>query len=87
MNLKKRVMRLQITVFKNCNKGTPVYKNTENEKFMFWINTHTPIEKQSNQDWNSSIYLKNIGPHVKVASIFSFSYHDFLLMFLSPIVG
>ena len=45
MHLKKSVMRLQITAFKDCNKWTPVYK-----KFIFSINAHTPVEKQSNQD-------------------------------------
>ena len=41
-------MRLQITAFKNCNKWTPIYK--EDKKFIFGMNAHTPIEKQSNQD-------------------------------------
>ena len=27
MHLKKSVMRLQVTAFKNCNKWTPVYKD------------------------------------------------------------
>ena len=53
--LEKSAMRLQITAFKNCNKWTPVY--TEDEKFIFWINAHTPIEKQSIQDWNTPIKI------------------------------
>ena len=28
------------------------------KKFIFWISAHTPIEKQSNQDWNTPIHLK-----------------------------
>ena len=35
-------------------------------KFIFWISAHTPIEKQTNQGWNTPIHLKNNGPHVKV---------------------
>ena len=37
-----------------------------------WINAHTPIEKQSNQEWNKPIHLKNNGPHRKIPLIFWF---------------
>ena len=33
-------------------------KTTEDENFVFWINTHNPIKKQSNQDWNTPTHLK-----------------------------
>ena len=33
----------------------------EEIKFIFWINVHTPIEKQSNKDWNTPIHLENNG--------------------------
>ena len=29
------------------------------KKYMFWINSLTPIEKQFNEDWNTPIHLKN----------------------------
>ena len=48
--LGKSAMRLQIRASKNCNKWTPYTKTTEDKKFIFCINAHTPIEKQSNQD-------------------------------------
>ena len=81
--LEKSVMRLQITAFKNCNKWT-VYKyinTTEDEKFVFWINAHTPIEKESNQDWNTPIHLKINGPYIKVHLIFWFLIMIFYLCF------
>ena len=57
MHLKKSLTRLQITVFKNCKNGHQCTKSTENKKFVFWINALTPIEKQSNIDWNTPIDL------------------------------
>ena len=42
---------------------------TEGEKFIFWINAHAPIEKESNQDWNTTIHFKNNGPHITVPLI------------------
>ena len=51
------------------------------KKFIFWINAHTPIEKQSNQDWNTSIHLKSNGPHIKVPLIFWFLIMIFYLCF------
>ena len=66
-------MRIQVTEFKNCNKRTPVYpKVTEDELFIFWINVHTPIEKKSNQDWNTTTHLKNNGPHITFLWSFGF---------------
>ena len=56
-------------------------KNTEDEKFIFWINAHTPIEKQSNQDWNATIHWMNNCPHIKVPSIFCFLIIFFYLCF------
>ena len=65
-------MRLQITAFENCIKCTQYTKSTEDEKFLFWKNSDTSIEKQSNHDWNTPSYLKNNGPHIKVTLIFWF---------------
>ena len=45
---------------------------TEDKKFIFWINDHTLIEKQSKQDWNTPIHLKSNGPHKKVLWPFGF---------------
>ena len=67
--------------FKNCNKWTPYTKTTEDKKFTFWINAHTPIEKQSNQDWNTSIHLKSNGQHIKAPLIFWFLIMIFYLCF------
>ena len=50
-------------------------------KFIFWINAHTPIEKQTNQDWNTPIHLKNNGPHIKVSLILWFLIKTFNLCF------
>ena len=47
-------------------------KTTEDETFIFLVNAHTPIENQSNQDWNTSIHLKGNGSHIKVPVIFWF---------------
>ena len=58
-----------------CNKwtnGQQYTKTAKDGKFAFWINARTPIEKQSNQDWNSHIHLKNNSPHIKVSLIFWF---------------
>ena len=72
MHLKKSVMRLEIAAFKNCVTNGHQHTITEDEKFTFWINAQTPIEKQSNQDWSTPIHLKNNGPHIKVPLIFWF---------------
>ena len=74
-------MRLQITAFENCIKCTQYTKSTEDEKFLFWKNSDTSIEKQSNHDWNTPSYLKNNGPHIKVTLIFWFFIMIFYLCF------
>ena len=51
------------------------------KKFIFWINSHTPMEKQSNQDWKTQIYLKINGPHIKVPLILWFLIITFNLCF------
>ena len=48
---------------------------------IFWINAHSPIEKQSNEDWNTSIHLKRNDPHIKVPLIFWFLIMIFYLCF------
>ena len=70
---------LQIWAFKNCNKWTLVYKDYW--RWKFWINAHTSIENQSNQDWNTPTHLKNGGPHIKVSLIFWFLIMIFCLCF------
>ena len=56
-------------------------KTTEDENFVFWINTHNPIKKQSNQDWNTPTHLKKNGPDIKVPLIFGFFFMIFHLCF------
>ena len=51
------------------------------KKFIFWINAQILIKKQSNQDWNTPIYLKNNAPHIKVSLIFWFLIITFNLCF------
>ena len=75
MHLKKSVMRIEI--------GHQYINTTEDEKFIFWINAHTPIEKESNQDWNTTIHLKNNGPHITVPLIFWFLIMTFYLCFIT----
>ena len=58
------------------------------KKFIFWVmNEFSYSNWKAIQDWNTPIHLKNNGPHIKFSSIFLVSYHDFQVMFLSPIVG
>ena len=58
------------------------------KKFIFWINAHTPIKKQSSQDWNTPIHLKNNAPQIKVPLIYGFSSTlCYLIMFWSSIVS
>ena len=45
------------------------------------MNAHTPIEKESNQDWNTPIHLESNGPHIKVPLIFWFLIIIFYLCF------
>ena len=42
------------------------------KKLIFWVNSHTPVEKESNQDLNTTVHLKNNGRHIKVPLIFWF---------------
>ena len=58
-----------------------MWKDYWTEKFTFRINAHTLIEKQSNQDWNTPIHLKDNGPHIKVPLIFRFLTLIFYLYF------
>ena len=76
--LEKSVMIQHLKIVTNGHQYT---KTTEDKKFTFWINVHTPIEKQSNQDWNTSIHLKSNGPHIKVPLIFWFLIMIFYLCF------
>ena len=48
MHLKKSVMRLEITAFKIVTNGHRYINTTEDGSFIFWINSHTQIEKESN---------------------------------------
>ena len=66
---KKSVMRIQNTAFKNCNKWT---NGLLKIKLYILNKAHTPVEKQSNQDWNTPIHLKSNSPHIKVPLIFWF---------------
>ena len=70
MHLKKSVMRLLITALKTVTNGHQYTQTTEDKKFVFCINAHTPIEKQSNQDGNTPIHLESNCPHIKVTLIF-----------------
>ena len=73
MHLKKSVIGLQVRALKNCNKWTSVHKDYWRWKnVIFWINTHTQIEKQPNHNWNTPIHLKTNGSHIKVPLIFLF---------------
>ena len=57
---------------KNVTNWNHYTKTTGDGNFKFWINAHTPTEKQSNQDWNTPIHLKNNAPHIKVPLIIWF---------------
>ena len=61
--------------------GHQYRKTTENKKFIFWINAHTPLEKKSNQDWNTPIHLESNGEHIKDPLIFWFLTMIFYLCF------
>ena len=49
---------------------TSIQRLLKMKKYIFWVNAHTPIEKQSNEDWNTSVYLKNNDPSIKVTLTF-----------------
>ena len=57
---------------KNVTNWHHYTKATGDGNFKFWINAHTPTEKQSNQGWNTPIHLKNNAPHIKVPLIIWF---------------
>ena len=58
-----------------------IQRLTKLKKFTFWINVHTPIEKQSNQDW-IPVSISKIRVHIlKVPSIFWFLIMTFNLCF------
>ena len=61
--------------------GTSIQRLLKKKKIIFWINAHTQIEKQSNQDWNTLIHLKSKGPHITVPLIFWFLIMIFYLCF------
>ena len=44
---------------------TSIQKLRKIKKYIFCISAHTPIEKQSNNDWNTLIHLKNNGPNLR----------------------
>ena len=54
-----------LNIIRNGHQHT---KTTEDEE-VFWINVYAPIEKHYNKDLNTTIYLKNGGPSIKVPSI------------------
>ena len=66
--LEKPTRDYKLQYLKIVTNGHQYTKNTEDEKFIFWINAHTPID----QDWNTPIHVKNNGPHIKVSLIFWF---------------
>ena len=78
---KKVLWDYKLEHLKIVTNGHQYTKTTEDKKFIFWINAHTPIEKQSNQDWNASIHLKSNGPHIKVPLVFWFLIMTFYLCF------
>ena len=51
------------------------------KKYIPWINADTPIAKQTNQDWNTSIHLENNGPSIKIPLIYWFFIMTFSLCF------
>ena len=81
MKLKKSVMGLQIRAFKIATICHQYTKTTGNQKFIFWINAYDPIEKLSNDDWNTLIHSKYNSPHIKVLLIFWFLIMIFYLCF------
>ena len=60
---------------------TSIQRLLKIKKFIFWINAHIPIEKQSNQDWNTPIHLKNNSTHIRIPLIFWFLIMTFNLCF------
>ena len=66
----KKGINYKLQYLKTVTNWHSYTKNAEDGKSIFWINTHTPIGKQSNQDWNTPIHLKNNDPHIKVPLFF-----------------
>ena len=60
---------------------TSIQRLLKMKKFIFWINAYNPIKKQSSQDQNTPIHLKNNAPHIKVPLIFCFLIMTFNLHF------
>ena len=76
-----RIFQIWIISFKDINiqwilkivtNGHQYIKTTADKNLIFWINSHYPTEKQSNQDWNISIHLESNGPHIKFPLTFWF---------------
>ena len=60
---------------------TSIEKLLKTKRFLFWINAHTPVKKQSSQEGNTPIHLKNNAAHIKVPLIFWFLIMTFNLCF------
>ena len=52
--------------------NTSIQRLLKMKTYKFWINAHSPTEKQSNEDWNTLIHLKSNGPSIKVPLVFRF---------------
>ena len=68
---------------KIVSNGHQYTKTVEDKKFIFWLNVHTSIEKQSNQEWNTAAHLKNNGPHIKVLWFLGFLWWFSTYVFIS----
>ena len=80
----KRIIQVWWDNWKKNLMGIQVYTRAQRllkMKYIFWINFHTPIEKQSNKDWNILIHLKNNGPSIKICLICWFLVMTFNLWF------
>ena len=81
MHLEKSLVGLQVRVIKRYYMDTSIQKLLKIRKIIFWRNTHIQVEKQSNQDGNTLLHLKNNGPHIKVPLILCFLIMTFNLCF------
>ena len=82
INLKKASWDCKLEHLKLLTNRHQHTKTTKDEKkIIFWINAHTPIENQSNQDWNTPIHLKNSIQHIKVLLTIWFLIMTFNLSF------
>ena len=84
---KKVLWDYKLEHLKIVTNGHQYTKTTEDQKFVFWLKARTPIEKQSNQDWNTPIHLKINGPDIKVPLIFWFLIMIFYLCFYHQLSG